>query len=229
MEYSKNKLYHLIRQRAGTKMLRDAEGINAYDTIAYYLSECDTERAIDVAEAFHTAYPVLEKEEGMTVIMLDEVMEIDPEDLKWLPWIYVDMLRALTWNDLYSAALLNQMLMKSPAAAWRLPLDTGPNEYAFQKTIDDWWLKNRDMVNNVKSWVFGVPSDNCHLSTETDWSIAYRYELPPLPASCQASLDFEEECITTCDLTRYPSHLDDSIENEINEMCADSEFGAYCA
>ena len=240
-----NKLYQLIRQRAGTKMLRDAEGINAYDTIHYYLSECDTQRAIDIAEAFHKSYPVLEKGEGMTVILLDEVMEIDPEDLKWLPWVYVDMLRALTWNDLYAAAILNEKLKISPAAAWREPLDTTvENEYAFKKTIDHWWLNNRELVSNVKSWVFGIPTDGCELSTETDWSIGYGYELPLLPASppssCQASLDIEEECITTCDLTRPPSwhepsscqqpkHLDDSIQHEIREMCADSEFGAYCS
>jgi hypothetical protein len=236
-----NKLYQLIRQRAGTKMLRDAEGINAYDTIDYYLSECDTERAIDVAEAFHKSYPVLQKEEPITVIMLDEIMEMDSEDLKWLPWVYVDMLRALTWNDLYAGALLNEKLKSSPAAAWREPLDTTvENEYAFKKTIDNWWLKNRELVSNVKSWVFNIPCDNCHLSTKTDWSLALPLPLLPAspPLSCQI-LDFEEECINTCELTRIPlliryplplqTHLDDSIQHEISEMCADSEFGAYCS
>ena len=247
--YENNALYQLIRRRAGTKMLRDAEGIIAYDIIDTYLSEEYTDKACEIAETFHNSYPLLKNEEPMTVIMLEEILLINPKELEQLPWVYVDMLRTLTWNDPDAGALLNEMLQSSPAAAWRLPLDTTvPNEFAFKKTIDDWWTNNGSLVVNVNSWALGIPPTEADkVSIQPVWgSTQDRAELRD--CYTQTVSDYghyngwgseadeflaSEQAAETAVLTKPPatptgvtSH-DDSIERIVTEMCAETEFGAY--
>ena len=244
--YENNALYHLIRRRAGSKMLRDAEGIIAYDKVNSYLSEGMTVDACKVAESFHKSYPLLEREEAMTVIMIDEILYINAKELAAIPWVYVDMLRTLTWNDSYAGALLNDILKRSSAAAWRLPLDTTvPNEFAFKKTIDDWWTKNGSLVVNMKSWALGIPpTEEDEVSIQPVWGSTqdhaegakrlaerkYAYghyngwgceEFIPEP--------FSEQAAQTAHITKPTAiaDLDDSIEQAVADMCAETEFGAY--
>jgi len=153
MDYA-NALYHLIRARAGTKMLRQAESIIMYDQASNYLDETYLEHAVEVFNKFEADYPPF-PEIPMGSISLDEIQTMDANDLKNLPWIYVFMLQTLAAHDPDASNLLNQKLAASRAAAWRIPLQEGiaPAD-AFKHTYDEWvyvnpWIESFAVWANV--------------------------------------------------------------------------------
>lgn len=141
--YTDNMLFQLIRARAGSKMLREAESINVYNEISELIDQNQLHSAVDRAKQFHEHYPVPEVETPMTSVKMEEICTIDPKDLQELPWVYVHMLQTLTGHDELTGRVLNDLLSCSPAAAWRLPLTEGvSNADAFQHVYDEWRQHN---------------------------------------------------------------------------------------
>ncbi len=156
MEYS-NALYHLIRQRAGTKMLRQAESMLMYDQASDYLDESHLGHAMEIFNKFEADYPPF-PETPMGFISLSEIEAMDENDLKTLPWIYVFMLQSLTGHEPIATNLLSQKLAASPAAAWRIPLQEGiaPAD-AFKHTYDEWLYVN-PWIESFAVWVNADPT-----------------------------------------------------------------------
>jgi hypothetical protein len=147
--YTDNMLFQLIRARAGSKMLREAESINMYDEIWEYMDE-NQMQAVDRAKQFHEHYPVPEVETPMTPMTMEEICTMDPKELQELPWVYVYVLQTLTGHDELTGRILNDLLSCSPAAAWRLPLAAGvSNADAFPHVYDE-WLKHNAWVQSFE-------------------------------------------------------------------------------
>jgi hypothetical protein len=157
MAYEDNALYMLIRERAGSKMLREAEQVNAYNRAQDLFSEGtqhDLEMAGREINRFHQLYPPLEKEFPMDFITLSEVARINLKELEQLPWIYVDMLRVLTCRDTVAAELVDKMLKESPAAAWRPNHAVGIEaKDAFNHVYTGWHQANETFIRETRNWV----------------------------------------------------------------------------
>lgn len=142
MDYTSNQLYHLIRQRAGSKMLRQAESINMYSQVSEYLDDSHLDSAIQAHKTFEVNYP-RGTESHMGHVSLEEITAIRTKDLTDLPWIYVHMLETLSAHDEFAADLLNMKLESSPAAAWRIPLPSHVAEAdSFQYVYEEWLSLN---------------------------------------------------------------------------------------
>jgi len=154
MDYASNALYHLIRARAGTKMLNQAESIIMYDQASYYLDESCLNMSSEVFKKFEADYPPF-PETPMGSISLDEIQQMNEKELQDLPWIYVFMLQTLA-NDAASN-LLTQKLAASPAAAWRIPLPEGiaPAD-AFKHTYAEWLYVN-PWIESFAVWANAEP------------------------------------------------------------------------
>jgi len=147
--YEDNSLYMMIRDRAGSKMLRQAEQINTFN----HVNSLFNDKASILINNVWKLYPVLDEETPMSFITFSEVSRIKEKELEGLPWIYVDMLRVLTWQDKFSSRLVNEMIDKSPAAAWRIPLAPGvDNKDAFEYTYSRWYEENRNLVRSASEW-----------------------------------------------------------------------------
>jgi len=150
IDIKKNDLYHLIRDRAGSEMLRQAEMINAYNMVFDCIDEGESEMATALTEKFRKEYPLINAETKMSLIRLEEIVMINPSDLAYLPWVYVHMLQALTWHDFFAAKLLNDKLEASVAAGWRIPLPDGiSNADSFSYVYKDWLKKNEKRLEVV--------------------------------------------------------------------------------
>lgn len=150
MASAMNALYSLIYERAGSKMIMDAEEIQMYITVDYFLSEGFKDRAIDVASEF----------DDMTYsygyspqrpITYEEVMKINPKDLENIPWIYVHVLETLCAGTEAEKAV-NDLIKASEATKWRIPLDSGvANRDAFEHVCRKWKLENT-WIDSFNSW-----------------------------------------------------------------------------
>ena len=141
--YTDNMLFQLIRARAGSKMLREAESINVYNEISELIDQNQLHSAVDRAKQFHEHYPVPEVETPMTSVTTGEICTMNAKDLQELPWVYVHMLQTLTGHDELTGRILNDLLSSSPAAAWRLPLPAGlSNAEAFPHVYNEWLEHN---------------------------------------------------------------------------------------
>jgi hypothetical protein len=164
MSYDRNQnnaLYQLIRERAGTKMLREAEQVNIYNWIQELLCEGLTHDVGEQVEYFFKHYPPLAIEMPQGAITLSEVVQIDKNELEQLPWIYVDMLRTLAADDGVTDLMLDEMLKTSPAAAWREPLkDAVANKDIFEYTYTDWYKHNGHLVNSLNWDCKGISPDD---------------------------------------------------------------------
>jgi hypothetical protein len=144
MDYA-NSLYHLIRDRAGSKMLRQAESINMYEQVSDYLDDYLDDSHIDATiqlyKDFEIKYPSV-TESHMGAIWLDEIQNMDEYELQTLPWIYVHMLETLVSHDPLAVSLLSQKLASSPAAAWRIPLTDVAAEDSFTHIYEEWLAAN---------------------------------------------------------------------------------------
>jgi hypothetical protein len=141
MDYANNQLYCLIRQRAGSKMLRQAESINMYEQVSDYLDDSHIDASIQLYKTFEANYPNC-TESHMGAIWLDEIQNMDAYELQCLPWIYVHMLETLVSHDPVSVKLLKEKLASSPAAAWRIPLPDVIAEDAFKHIYEEWLAAN---------------------------------------------------------------------------------------
>jgi len=152
-------LYLLIRARAGSKMLREAEQVNAYVMVHEFMCEENSVEAGLKIRQFHEEYPVLEKEILMSPITLDEVELIDSKELQDLPWIYLYMLRALTWTNELAAQKVNELIKASPAQAWRGPfIGVVDNKDIFEYIYTKWYRDNETLLNATTNWVEGHAS-----------------------------------------------------------------------
>ena len=143
MDYANNALYHLIRTRAGTKMLRQAESVNMYDQVSHYLYESCLQQAVELYKNFEAEYPI-GSETPMGFIWMDELEAMDSKELQDLPWIYVFMLQAMAAHSDMTTDLLKEKLAASKAAAWRYPLPEGVAAAdAFKHTYDTWVADNQ--------------------------------------------------------------------------------------
>ena len=142
MDYTSN-LYNLIRSRAGSKMLRQAESINMYNQVSDYLDDSQIDAAIQLYRKFEENYPI-GTELHMGSIWFHEIETIDEKELEMLPWVYVHMLEALTGHNIASANLLAHKLAASPASEWRVPLpeNLAPAD-AFTHIYEEWLDANR--------------------------------------------------------------------------------------
>ena len=77
-----NKIYQLIRANAGSKMVREAEKMIAYDYVNELLSEQQQSEAIQRMSRFLMEYPVPEKESQPNLLNFSEVAQIDFKDLQ---------------------------------------------------------------------------------------------------------------------------------------------------
>jgi hypothetical protein len=144
-------LYNLIRDRAGTKMLRQAESINMYDQVSDYLGDSHIDVAIDIFKTFETNYS-LSPETQMSAIWLHEIQKIDSKELQELPWVYVYMLQALSGHDPESAKILKEQLAASPAAAWRIPLPEEVEPVDAFKHVYEEWMSNNQWIHSFSAW-----------------------------------------------------------------------------
>ena len=147
-----NKLYNLIRERAGSEMLRQAEAMKMYDQVSDYLGDNLPAQAIDLAMEFHKEYPMEAPVIPMVMINLLEICSSTDKDIQELPWIYVHMLETLVSHDDLASKVLKQRLETSPAAAWRQPLPEGvSNADAFTHIFDEWVSKN-EWIESFETW-----------------------------------------------------------------------------
>jgi hypothetical protein len=132
-----NSLYHLIRERAGSRMLREAEEMETYNNANALFKEAKekcVEEAFTQIKHFKERYPILETEIPMGFISLREIAQIDLIELHELPRIYVDMLRSLTWNDEIAGSILNRMIED-----WWGALSDVENGDAFDHAYAEWF------------------------------------------------------------------------------------------
>jgi len=157
-----NRLYQLIREKAGTKMLREAEQVNVYNWVSELISMVAEgpdmmKNAKNQVEQFLKTYPILETEIPMTPILFEEVSLMDEDEVAQLPWIYVHMLRSLTMSG-EATTLLDEKLNNSYANAWRQPLPEGvTNEDAFEYIYTQWYQDNRVLIRSITSEVCEAP------------------------------------------------------------------------
>jgi hypothetical protein len=147
-----SSLYNLIRERAGSEMLRQAESMKMYDQVSDFLSDNLTSEALDLAMEFHKNYPREAPFTPMGHINLLEVCSIADKELETLPWIYVHMLETLVSQDDLASKVLKEKLAASPAAAWRMPTPEGvSNGDAFAHIFNEWVSQN-GWVESFESW-----------------------------------------------------------------------------
>lgn len=140
LDLSKNAIYQLIRQRAGSKMLRQAEEIQMYIRVQYYLEEDCLLEAIKEMDSFYETYYPLVEETPMGSISLCEFLDATKgNEIHTLPWIYGMMLQTITSGLPYLEVLVDKML-KTP---WRVPLKEGVQKKdAFMHTYLHWMMEN---------------------------------------------------------------------------------------
>ena len=162
-----NALYQLIRERAGSKMVREAEQVNIYT----WANECLGEDGGDAyvanqAKHFFETYPVLEIERPQSTITLSDVMKMSDKDIEELPWVYVDMLRSITTRSDGAIYVLITKLKRSPATAWREPIDdiTVSNEDVFEYSYTRWYKDMEPTIKKINTLAFGTSLDDYHVA-----------------------------------------------------------------
>lgn len=162
MDYANNALYNLIRSRAGSKMLRQAESINMYEQVSDYLDNSHIDASIQLYREFEIKYPSV-TESHMGAIWLDEIQNMDAYELQCIPWIYVHMLETLVSHDPVATSFLKEKLAASPAAAWRIPLPDVPED-AFKHIYEEWLAANEW----VQSFTELATAENFEIEDEND-------------------------------------------------------------
>ena len=147
-----NKLYQLIRNHAGSKMIREAEEILTYNKVQYLLEENMPEEALKAIGNYNTNYESFTQYVPMKLLTLEQVKAISASDLELIPWIYVHMLETLCQSE-DVAPIIKPMIYESPAAVWRVPLDPSVDYgNAFSHVYINWFQKNYHWINPVRRW-----------------------------------------------------------------------------
>jgi hypothetical protein len=155
-----NKIYQLIRANAGSKMVREAEKMIAYDYVNELLSEQQQSEAIQRMSRFLMEYPVPEKESQPNLLNFSEVAQIDFKDLQEIPSIYLEILRSLTWDNNTTAGFVNEAISQALKAVYRSPLTNAvSNKDAFEYVYTKWYQENESSINSSNKWAFGMDFD----------------------------------------------------------------------
>jgi len=196
MAFENNALYMLIRERAGSEMVRQADAIKMYNQVSDLLSDNLPAQAFDLSRKFQKEYPLDAPRIPMGHINLVEMCAVTDKDLQELPWIYVHMLETLVSSDDLAVKVLKERLAASPAAAWRWPLPEGvSNADAFTHIFNEWVSQN-DWVESFETWVNRDCEDNY---TDLD-----------MCSSCTHDLD-ECTCKLACGCTPHVTCMDCTI------------------
>jgi hypothetical protein len=156
-----NKTYQLIRANAGSKMIREAEQMIAYDYVNELLSEQQQSAAIQRMSRFLDEYPVPEKETPPNLLNFSEVAQIDFKDLQEIHSIYLEILRSLTWDNNTTAGFVNEAISQALKAAYRIPLTNAvSNKDAFEYVYTKWYQVNESSINNSHKRAFDMDFDD---------------------------------------------------------------------
>ena len=193
MAFENNALYKLIRERAGSEMLRQADAMKMYDQVSDLLSDNLPAQAFDLGMEFHNEYPMEAPFIPMVMINLVEICAATDKDLQELPWIYVHMLETLVSHDDLAVKVLKERLEASPAAAWRQPLPEGvSNADAFTHIFNE-WLSPNDWIESFESWATRHTENDF---TDLDMCSSYTHDIN------------EYTCQSACGCTRHVTCMD---------------------
>jgi hypothetical protein len=139
-----NSLYALICQRAGSKMLRQADAILNYEQIAQYLINNQYESAITCAKNFDESHQLPVEETPVIPILIEDI--INYNDIRNLSDPYLHILVTLCADDPYASELIDYMaglekIKKYSSFANFYDMWIVDN-VAWTKDFDVWYLKN---------------------------------------------------------------------------------------
>jgi len=139
MNLEKSKLYNLIRHKAGSKMLRQAEEINLCIRLEYCIEENIADDYCEkLVNDYKRRYPQMIEEIPMEYLTVSEAVVISLADLMHLPYIYVYMLKTLASANKNIEAFVNKKIAICQANLWRVPLDDGvENKDSFSRVYSD--------------------------------------------------------------------------------------------
>jgi uncharacterized protein with von Willebrand factor type A (vWA) domain len=138
----------LIKSRAGSKMLREADRMVTYDHVYDLFCEKNLEEACDELERHAEIY--LEYEPKSFI----DLEEIDFEEVWTLHPAYMSVLRSLTWHDPDTATTLNKKLEEMGYEVTDVE-----NKDAFEYAYTEWFHRNEPMINRIENWALGVPEE----------------------------------------------------------------------
>jgi hypothetical protein len=139
MNLEKNKLYNLIRYKAGSKMLRQAEEVNLCIRLEYCIEEnIADEYCQKIIGEYKRLYPQMIQEIPMDYLTISEALDISLDDLTHIPYIYVHILETLASTNKYIEDIVNNKIAVCEASLWRLPLPLGvENKDSFNRVYSD--------------------------------------------------------------------------------------------
>jgi hypothetical protein len=141
-------MLNLIKSRAGSKMIREADRMVTYDRIYDLFCANNLEEVCEEIERHAEIY--LEYQPKSFI----DLSEIDFEDVATLGPVYMNVLRSLTWHDPETATTLNQRL-----EAMGYTVTDVENKDAFEYAYTDWFHRNEPMINHIENWALGVPEE----------------------------------------------------------------------
>jgi hypothetical protein len=134
-------LYQLIRARAGSKMLRQAEAVLNYTEIYGLIMNNKDKQALNVAIKFDAEYPLLAEEIPMTPVTLDDIK--NKLDILNLSWPYIHLLETLCADDSRAIAVINDVLGTTE----------GENKKeSFYNFYSYWLIKNISWTKEFDCW-----------------------------------------------------------------------------
>ena len=139
MNLENNKLYNLIRHKAGSKMLRQAEEVNLCIRLEYCIEEnIADEYCQKIINEYKRRYPQMIQEIPMEYLTIGEALDISLEDLTHLSYIYVHILETIASTNKNIEDIVNNKIAVCEASMWRIPLPIGvENKDSFTRVYSD--------------------------------------------------------------------------------------------
>jgi hypothetical protein len=139
MNLENNKLYNLIRHKAGSKMLRQAEEVNLCIRLEYCIEESiEDEYCQKMIDEYKRRYPQMIEEIPMDYLTISEALDISLDDLSFLPYIYVHILETLASTNKNIEGIVNNKISICEARNWRVKKsDTVQNKDSFSVVYSD--------------------------------------------------------------------------------------------
>jgi len=160
-----NNISQLIRANAGSKMIREAEQMIAYDCVSELLGEQQQAEAVERIKRFHMEYPLLEKETPPNLLNFSEIAQFSSKELQEIPSIYLEILRSLTWYNETTAAFLNEAITQALKEVYRSPLTTVVNNRdAFEYVYTKWYQESESFINSSNKMALGITFDEASLA-----------------------------------------------------------------
>jgi hypothetical protein len=138
---NQSQLYQLIRDRAGSKMLRQAEAILNYTEIYGLVMNNKETELFNLAAKFDTLYPLLAEEIPMIPIKFEDIK--NKFDMLNLSCPYIHLLETLCADDARAVALIDTVLGTG---------DTENKKDSFDNFYNLWLIKNIDWTNKFDCW-----------------------------------------------------------------------------